>query len=162
MPLDLSQSIPKRPRLLSEAYLGCQRYSITCTTHNRQPIFIARDIFEIMRQYLGEVAAKAQFRVWVFCFMPDHLHLLLEGKKAESDLQQYMKLFKQRSGYWYQQNTGQRLWSTSYFDHVLRKEEDTIVVVKYILANPERAGLVKSWYKYPYSGSFELNTKDLL
>ena len=94
--------------------------------------------------------------------MPDHLHLLIEGMHASSNAQHFLKEFKQKSGYHYMQSIGQRLWATSYFDHVLRKEEDTIVVVKYILANPERAGLVQYWGEYPYSGSLALDIKQLL
>lgn len=162
MPLDVEKSFPKRPRLTDEAYLGGQRYSITVATNQRTHVFAHTAIFGAMRGMLKVVAEKTGFRVWVFCFMPDHLHLLLEGKESRSDMQQFMKLFKQKSGYWHIKETGQKLWGTSYFDHVLREEENTIAVVKYILANPERAGLVKHWYEYPYSGSLELNIRDLL
>lgn len=162
MPLDPIKPLPKRPRLDSEAYLGQQRCSLTLTTHNHALVFTNSDIFQLMCSVLWDTATKNAFRVWVFCFMPDHLHLLIEGKEDFSDIQKFVKDFKQKSGYEYKQLTNKKLWGTSYFDHMLRNEEDTIVVVRYILENPVRAGLVKSWWEYPYSGSFEMDIQDLL
>ena len=39
------------------------------------------------------------------------------------------------------------------YDRVLRADEDTVSVVRYILENPLRAGLVTRPEDYPYSGS---------
>jgi hypothetical protein len=40
-----------------------------------------------------------------------------------------------------------------FYDHVLRREEDSLAIAAYIVANPVRAGLVKSVTEYSYSGS---------
>ena len=45
------------------------------------------------------------------------------------------------------------LWQDGFYDHVLRREEDSLAIAAYIVANPVRAGLVKSVTEYPYSGS---------
>jgi putative transposase len=42
-------------------------------------------------------------------------------------------------------------WQRGFYDHVLRKEEDTRAVAEYIINNPVRAGLVKTWRDYPFS-----------
>jgi len=60
---------------------------------------------------------------------------------------------QQRTGYYYKKITGKKLWQTSYYDHVLREEEDLIEVVNYIVSNPERSGLVKDYREYPWIGS---------
>ena len=46
-----------------------------------------------------------------------------------------------------------RLWDKGYYDRVLRDSEATEAVAPYILANPVRAGLVKSIEDYPFLGS---------
>jgi REP element-mobilizing transposase RayT len=38
-------------------------------------------------------------------------------------------------------------------DHVLREEEDRAAVIRYLLENPIRAGLVTALRDYPYRGS---------
>jgi len=94
-----------------------------------------------------------QFAIVVYCFMPDHLHLLVEGTGAASDLRRFIKLAKQHSGFLYRRNHNQPLWQEGYDDRVLRNDEHTIDVARYILANPVRAGLVASPAEYPFSGS---------
>ena len=38
--------------------------------------------------------------------MPDHLHLLVEGKSADSDAKQFIARAKQYSGFYYSRRTG--------------------------------------------------------
>lgn len=91
--------------------------------------------------------------------MPDHAHLLLGGEDG-SDLIRMIKQFKQLTGYRFKKGTGKNLWQKSYYDHILRKEEDVTKVVRYILENPVRKGLVKHPEEYPFSGSLEFG-KDI-
>jgi putative transposase len=106
---------------------------------------------------LREAAAKTGFEVVAYCFMPDHLHLLLRTP-GDADLVAFVRFFKQLSGYAYRRLTAdpETLWQTSYHDHVLRREEDLCAVARYIWENPVRAGLVESARDYPYSGSFTM------
>jgi putative transposase len=105
-------------------------------------------------QKLRGAAAKNGFEVVAYCFMPDHLHLLVRAAE-NTDLVAFVRLFKQLSGYAYRRLTGDSevLWQTSYHDHVLRQQEDLYAAARYIWGNPVRAGLVESAEKYPYSGS---------
>lgn len=99
--------------------------------------------------------------------MPDHLHLLVEGEADTADLKQYISMFKQISGYKYAQSAAQRLssdekpklWQPSFYDHVLRREEDLLETVKYIFNNPVRKKFVEHYMDYQLSGSFELDGK---
>lgn len=73
-----------------------------------------------------------------------------------------MKNFKQATGYYFKQQTGFNLWQKSYYDHILRKEEDIIGNMKYVLNNPARAGLVDEYLDYRFSGSLEIDIKDFV
>lgn len=83
--------------------------------------------------------------------MPDHLHLLVVGEDDKSDLKKFINLFKQKSGYWFKKSNNENLWHTSYYDHILRKEESIEQVADYILGNPLRKGLVSDFRDYPFS-----------
>ena len=85
--------------------------------------------------------------------MPDHLHMLVEGLAENADLTCFVKDSKQSSGYAHKQRFQEALWQPSWFDRVLRKEEQTTDVIRYILLNPIRAGLVESVSEYPLCGS---------
>jgi hypothetical protein len=46
-----------------------------------------------------------------------------------------------------------RLWQRYGYEHVLRNDEATMSVARYILENPVRAGLVARVEDYPFAGS---------
>jgi REP element-mobilizing transposase RayT len=93
--------------------------------------------------------------------MPDHLHLLLEGVREDADLRRCMKLARQRSAVVYRGCAQRALWQEGLYERVLRDEESTADVVKYIVANPVRAGLVERVADYPFSGSDVCELRDL-
>ncbi len=90
--------------------------------------------------------------------MPNHLHLLIQGDEGSS-LKDFMHFFKQKSEFYYRKQFNTRLWHLSYYDHVIRKEESIKGVVRYLLNNPVRKGLVNYFREYPHSGSmiFDVN-----
>ena len=93
--------------------------------------------------------------------MPDHLHLLVEGEEPTSDFKKFISLFKQVSGFYYSKTFGKRLWQINYYEHILRKEEVTESIARYILENPIRKRLVEDFKEYPFLGSFVFDIKTL-
>jgi len=49
------------------------------------------------------------------------------------------------------ERTGQQFWQHENYDHVVRDEEEFERIIKYILNNPVKAGLVDSWEKWEWS-----------
>ena len=148
-------TLPSRkavPRLRNFSYRGFHAYSLTLSTHQRQHQFTAPDTVEPLRDLLLSTAAAHGFRVWAFCFMPDHLHTLLQRDRADASLPAFLRNFKQRSSYVFRQGHGKTLWQRSYYDRVLRKDEDIRAVSRYIFENPVRKGVVKEFTSYPFSG----------
>lgn len=161
MPLDENKPFPKRPRLKYFEYIGTYTCFITILTADRQNYFKETYNVEALIRFLKEIADKEHFSVTVYCFMPDHLHLLVNGLEEESDLKKFMKLFKQKSGYWFKKIAHQNLWHLSYYDHILRKTEAVNDVVWYILNNPVRKGIVADFKEYRFNGSFTMNIHEL-
>jgi putative transposase len=85
--------------------------------------------------------------------MPDHVHLLLEGTADAADLRESVRVWKQLVGYAWKRRTNTQLWQIGFHDHVLRERDDTRAIVRYLLNNPVRAGLVQAASEYPWSGS---------
>ena len=141
----------KRNRLDRGLYRGAAAFTITTTTWQRQQVFT--DAAEVHRysKMLEDAAQKSRFRLLAYCFMPDHLHFLVEGSEG-SDLARLMKTFKQASSFDYKPRVGRPLWQRSYYDHVLRGAHELQPAVEYILGNPVRAGLVEDPVAYPFSG----------
>jgi putative transposase len=152
----------KRTRLKEFNYKGLYRYFITICTFNKEQIFkdnpsIVTWLIDILR----EQSRTFRFKIWAYCFMPDHIHLLLEGDDVNSDLRKFISSFKQLSSFYYKTRIGKQLWQINYHDHVLRKEEDNINVAYYIFNNPVRKGIVDDFKQYKYIGSFEFNIAKL-
>jgi putative transposase len=89
--------------------------------------------------------------------MPDHFHVLPEGTSDAANFLELMRIFKQRSAYHWKRRYGRELWQRNYIERVLRDEEDTSTVARYILENPVRAGLVRSPGGYRFSGSLVMD-----
>jgi REP element-mobilizing transposase RayT len=85
-----------------------------------------------------------------FVVMPDHLHWLVQltGTRSLSVSVNTVKSFAARSINQIMGRSG-RVWQAGYYDHALRDEEDLAAVARYIVANPLRAGLIRSVADYP-------------
>jgi REP element-mobilizing transposase RayT len=102
------------------------------------------------------------FAVVAYCVMPDHVHVLLTAERADADLTQFAKQAKQITGFHYRQATNQSLWQPGYHVRILRDEEATLAVARYILENPVRAGLTKALGEWPHAGSGVYTWRELL
>ena len=100
--------------------------------------------------------------VIAYCFMPDHVHLLVGGTDPRSQLPEFVRIFKQRSSFHWKRRFGSELWQRSYFERGLRSDESSIDVARYVLANPLRAGIVEAVEDYPFIGSFTMTSRELL
>jgi len=85
--------------------------------------------------------------------MPDHLHALVEARSEQSDFRAFVKRFKQTTGYRHRQLTNQPLWQPGFYERVLRNDEASAAIVRYILENPVRAGIARQIGQYPFAGS---------
>ncbi|HUV86040.1 MAG TPA: transposase [bacterium] len=148
-------------RLAGFEYRGPFRYFITLTAYKEKPFFADEATVKETIRALSETAGRYGFDVLCYCFMPEHAHLLLEGGPT-SDLREFVRLFKQKSSYRHKRSAGDPLWQRGYYDRVLREDEDSLVVARYILANPVRRGLTDNAASYPNSGSFVCSVPDIL
>ncbi len=140
-------------RLRAFTYLGAHRYFLTFCTINRAPLFVHADAVAIALEQIERAAGEERFAVLAYCFMPDHLHLLAEGLCESSHLKAFVKRAKQYSGYYYSQRYRARLWQRYVYEHVVRDDETVDDVVRYIVENPVRAGLVERVADYRFVGS---------
>jgi len=132
-----------------------------CTFHRAQSFTDSTTVDEVRAELL-RTAKSYQVEVIADCFMPDHLHALIEGLAADSDLLKCTKMFRQRGGHSYRALTCRRLWQEGYIDRFLRAEEATLDVARYIVANPVRAGLCDDLREYPYLGSSRYTIEELI
>jgi putative transposase len=134
-------------------YVGLHRYFLTFCTYDRLKRFVDGGHVDVVREQILRVATEESFAVSAYRFMPDHLHLLVEACSDASDCLTFIKRAKQFSGFYYAKQFRERLWQRYGYERTLRREDETLVVAKYVVANPVRAGLVENPEEYAFSGS---------
>lgn len=123
---------------------------LTTNTRRQLPFLRDAEFVNEGRDELFRQAKQHQFRIVAYCFMPDHLHLPVQGSER-SGLLPFIQRFKQVTGYCCKLRYGQPLWQRSFYDHVLRSKEDVRQAAEYISDNPGRAGLGAVRKEYPRS-----------
>jgi len=146
----------KPTRLDREAYHMGYCFSVTIRTSFDQRLFESTDAVNTGIISLREAANKFHARVYAYCFMPDHVHLLARTP-PDIDLLKFVDYFKQRSGLALRTELRdrRRVWQPRFYDHALRSSEGILPTLRYIFANPIRAGFVENPDEYPFSGSLE-------
>ena len=132
------------------------------STFDWRKLFVVDAAVDLVRGQIQRAATENSIAVIAYCFMPDHLHLLVAGETDTSDCRKFMARAKQYSGYYYSQQFHARLWQRYGFDRVLREEESSESAARYTLENPVRAKLVSELRKYGYSGSLTQPLDELI
>jgi len=143
-------------RLTRREYVGRRIYFITICCEERVPIFKDANRATIAVEELKSVSRSMDVLVHAFCVMPDHVHVLVEGKVCTADIVRFVARWKQSTGYLFRHELQKRFWQRRFYDHVLRRAEDSDSVAWYIWMNPVRKGLAAEPREYPFSGSLTL------
>ncbi len=155
--------LPRRPeRLTSFDYVGQYPYFLTFCTDCRHEAFRDAARVDIVSTQILRAAIDEQFALVAYCYMPDHLHLLVTGEQPASDCRRFIKRSKQFSGFYYQKAFGRRLWQRYGYERVLRSEEGLLSVARYILENPVRARIARDVREYPFTGSCLYSVDEIL
>jgi REP-associated tyrosine transposase len=146
--------MPEYPKHLAGFdYTGFHRYFLTFCTFERHMYFREAKQVELVCGQILRAASECGFALLAYCFMPDHAHLLASGECDDANLKKFVARAKQYSGFYFKKTMKVTLWQRYGFERVLRAEEDTPSIVRYIVWNPVRAGLVADPMEYPFWGS---------
>jgi REP element-mobilizing transposase RayT len=143
-------------------YRGFHRYFVTVCTDERREPFTDTERVGLVEAHFLRIAKEFEIADLAHCFMPDHLHAALEGRSENADLLAFVARMKQYTGFYFKQRFGVRLWQRYTYEHVIRDDETTAAVIRYVMENPVRAGLVTDVRDYPFIGSSEYALEELL
>ena len=150
----MPRAFRRSPRLAEYDYRGPLNAFLTFVTRGRRPIFEDATLAQIALDHLNATAAKFEAEVLSYCIMPDHMHLLVFIDERAS-MKEFVRRFKQTSGFALKKELGVEAWQISYYDRVLRKEEAAEDVALYIWNNPVVTGTVDAIQDYQWSGPRE-------
>ncbi len=113
---------------------------------------IAEIVADSIRYYDGK-----WFDVVAYCIMPNHVHLVLTPHEiseiADYSLTKIMHNIKRNSANHANKVLGRTgaFWQHESYDHVIRDEAEMERIIKYVLYNPVKAGLVKEQTEWKWS-----------
>ena len=79
-------------RLDAFDYIGRHRYFVTFCTLNRRPLFVDAGLIASIQSHFLEQAARFACAILAYCFMPDHVHLFIEGLADDADMRAFVPL----------------------------------------------------------------------
>ena len=88
-----------------------------------------------------------------YTIMPNHLHLVISVLRNDISLYRLLQSLKRhtsREGNKILKRTG-AFWHHESYDHVVRDERELERILQYVLLNPVKAGLCKSWTEWKWS-----------
>lgn len=139
--------MPREARRKSESGI----YHIMLRGINQQQIFEDREDFEKFLQILKDCKAVSEYKLFAYCLMGNHIHLLVqEGKEP---IEQVMKRLATRFVYWYNikyQRVG-HLFQDRFKSEPVENDSYFLTVIRYIHQNPVKAGLCKNLSDYKFS-----------
>jgi putative transposase len=143
-------------------YTGRHHYFLTFCTAGQARVFEDSAAVDLVRTQILRAAGEYGFEITAYCYMPDHVHLLVHGVRDDSDCKAFIKAAKQYSGYYFRQRWYSRLWQRYGFERVIRDDRERAFVIGYMVANPVRAGLVSHPEQYAHLGSHLHSLEELL
>jgi REP element-mobilizing transposase RayT len=88
---------------------------------------------------------------WVI--MPNHIHLILEPRRALPDILRWLKGRTSRVANRILGRTGQPFWQDESFDHGVRSHAELQELISYVEHNPVQAKLVDTEEEWPWSSA---------
>lgn len=127
--------------------------------HNRQVIFAQDQDYHYYLSTLQEWKTHYQIKVYAYCLMTNHVHLLLEPGDDSGTLAQLMKRVAARQTRYVNrlENRSGTLWESRYKSSPVETESYLLACTRYIELNPVRAQMVAEPEDYPWS-SFQYRT----
>ena len=131
--------MPRQARRKSKSGI----YHIMLRGINQQQIFEDSEDFEKILQILKDCKAVSEYKLFAYCLMGNHIHLLVQEDKEP--IEQVMKRIATRFVYWYNikyQRVG-HLFQDRFKSEPVEDDTYFLTVLRYIHQNPMKAGLSK-------------------
>lgn len=140
--------MPRPPRLL----LSQSFYHIMTRGNNKKVVFKNASDYFYYLELIKKYKEILPFDLYHYCLMPNHVHLLIQTKKAR-DFSDFMKRLNLAYFHHFNQAYGWtgHFWQDRFKSQPVGKDEYFIQCGKYIELNPVRKGLVAKPKDYPYS-----------
>jgi len=130
--------VPRIPR----GQQGGYAYHVINRGNGRVTVFHKPQDYEAFLSLLVEAKKRHRVKIFGFCLMPNHFHLVVEPAHPTA-LSQFMQwlLTSHVRRYHNHYRTSGHVWQGRFKSFPVQRDEHLITVLRYVLQNPVRAGL---------------------
>jgi len=138
--------MPRGPRLIMEN--AC--YHVIARGNEKKTIFKCDSDYEKYAQLLLKYKKKFNFKLYAWCIMHNHSHMVIESDSLSKVLHAINMSYAQYYRYKYE-STGQgHLWQDRFKSYIIQKDKYLINCITYIEHNPIRSEIVSSPEDYKW------------
>src|SRR5262245_38275521 len=120
--------------------------------NNRNPVFAAAADYRAFLSALAQAQLRYPFRLYGYCLMPNHFHLLLEPESGQSISRILQSLTVAHTwSYHRKRGTVGHVWQGRFKSPVVQSCERALIGLRYIEGTRHRAGMVAALRDYPWS-----------
>ena len=141
--------MPRKSRLLVP---NCPHH-IVQRGHNRNTVFVADDDYQFYLDNLFEWKVKLGIKVYAWCLMTNHVHLIVEPGEDAKTISALMKRLAGRQSALVnklEKRTGS-LWDGRFKASPIQRDEYMLPCLRYVEMNPVRANMVAGPRQYRWS-----------
>ena len=141
--------MPRLPRIL----LPDTAHHIVQRGHNRRTVFVSADDYKCYLTNLVQLKNEFGCRIYAYCLMPNHVHLIINpGEKTEHLSMLMKRVAGRQTRYvnWRERSSG-TLWEGRFRSSVILTEEYLTACCRYIELNPVRAGICSNPADFKWS-----------
>jgi len=131
-------------------------YHIINRGNGGQIVFQKDKDYEAFINLMGKAKTRYDIRIFAYCLMPNHFHMVLMPHRSK-DLSQWMQWLMTSHVRRYHRHYGTRghIWQGRYKSFLIKIDSHLLTVLKYVEGNPLRAGLVNSAKDWLWSSHME-------
>jgi putative transposase len=140
--------MPRLPRPIADGLT----YHALNRGNNRGAVFEAAEDYLLFLKALGQTQKRYPFRLYGYCLMTDHFHLLLAPEPGQSVSRILQSLTVAHTWHYHRsQRTNGHVWQGRFKSPVVQDDDHALILLRYIEANPLRARMVTDLATYPWS-----------
>ena len=136
------------PRLIADGLV----YHTLNRGNNRAAVFFGAADFEQFLAALRQTQQRYPFRLYAYCLMTNHFHLVLEPAAGQSISRILQSLTVAHTWHYHRARaTSGHVWQGRFKSPPVADDEHLLTLLRYVESNPLRAGLVTDLADYPWS-----------
>ena len=151
--------MPRLPRI----YVKDALYFITCRAEHNEKIFKDEGDYTMFLELLKKYQEQYGIKIFAFCLIPEHFHLLIELEKELSkdaavqnntqEISDFMRDLNNNYTKFYNGRYSRKghLFRERYKAALIEKEPYLLKMTAYIHLNPEKVNMAQDAKEYPYS-----------